>query len=67
MATEDFELTGKYVRLEPLGHRHVEGFVKAAAEDPSLYRWSPIPQGRAEAVKYVIEKMPEAFDKLEAM
>jgi RimJ/RimL family protein N-acetyltransferase len=53
MATEDFELTGKYVRLEPLGHRHVEGFVKASAEDPSLYRWSPIPQGRAEAVKYV--------------
>ena len=53
MTRADFELTGKYVRLEPLGHRHIEGLVKASVEDPSLYRWSPIPQGRAEAVKYV--------------
>lgn len=48
-----FELTGKYVRLEPLDHRHVDGLVAAAAANPSLYRWSPIPQGRAEAIKYV--------------
>lgn len=48
-----FELTGKYVRLEPLDHRHVDGLVAAAAANPSLYRWSAIPQGRAEAIKYV--------------
>lgn len=48
-----FELTGKYVLLEPLDHRHVDGLAAAAAADPSLYRWSPIPQGRAEAIKYV--------------
>lgn len=47
------ELVGRWVRLEPLGHRHVEGLVSAAAEDPSLYRWSPIPQGQEAARQYV--------------
>jgi RimJ/RimL family protein N-acetyltransferase len=47
------ELTGRQVRLEPLDLKHVEGLVAAAASDPSLYRWSPVPQGRAEAQKYV--------------
>jgi N-acetyltransferase len=53
MATEDLVLTGKYVRLEPLDHRHVEGLVAASAGDASLYQWSPVPRGKAEAVKYV--------------
>lgn len=40
-------LHGKHVCLEPLEHRHIDGLVAAAAVDPSLYRWSPVPQGRA--------------------
>jgi len=46
-------LPGRHVRLEPLEHRHVEGLVAAAAADPSLYQWSPIPQGKVEATSYV--------------
>ena len=46
-------LQGTHIRLEPLGHHHVEGLVSAAAADPSLYRWSPVPQGKAEAIRYV--------------
>jgi len=46
-------LQGKYIQLEPLERRHVEGLVSAAAGDPSLYQWSPVPRGRAEATEYV--------------
>ena len=46
-------LQGRHVRLEPLELRHVAGLVAAAAADPSLYRWSPVPQGRVEATTYV--------------
>jgi RimJ/RimL family protein N-acetyltransferase len=46
-------LQGSDVRLEPLAHRHVDGIVAAAATDPSLYQWSPVPQGKAEATSYV--------------
>ena len=46
-------LQGTHIRLEPLGHHHVDGLVSAAAADPSLYRWSPVPQGKAEAIRYV--------------
>lgn len=53
MKIEDIVLQGRYVRLESLSLRHVEGLVTASAADPSLYRWSPIPQGTAEATKYV--------------
>ena len=37
-------LTGDYVRLEPLGLRHVPGLLTAAAQDPSLYQWTLVPQ-----------------------
>ena len=50
---EDFVLQGRYVRLEPLAIHHVEGVVAASAVDPSLYQWSPIPQGEIEATKYI--------------
>lgn len=50
---EDFVLQGRYVRLEPLEFHHVAGLVAASAVDPSLYRWSPIPQGEIEATKYI--------------
>ena len=51
--TADVVLQGKHIRLEPLGHQHLDGLVTAAAADPSLYRWSPVPQGKDEAAKYV--------------
>lgn len=46
-------LQGNHVRLEPLDHRHIDGLAAASAEDPSLYQWSPVPQGKAEAVRYI--------------
>lgn len=52
METYNFVLEGKHIRLEPLEHRHVDGLV-AAASDPALYQWSPVPQTRAAAIKYV--------------
>ena len=53
MPIDTFTLQGKHVRLEPLDHHHVDGLVTASASDPELYRWSPVPQGVAEAKKYV--------------
>ncbi len=47
-------LVGRFVRLEPLDIRHVDGLVEAAAAEPSLYRWSPVPQGRTATVRYVV-------------
>ena len=46
-------LEGKHVRLEPLEHRHIDGLIAASADEPSLYQWSPVPQGRTEAAQYV--------------
>jgi RimJ/RimL family protein N-acetyltransferase len=51
--TSDLSLQGKHIRLEPLGPHHIDGLVAAAAADPSLYRWSPVPQGKNEAAAYV--------------
>lgn len=53
MNNEDLLLEGKHVRLEPLEVRHADGLVAAAAVDPSLYQWSPVPQGRAETIRYI--------------
>jgi N-acetyltransferase len=53
MANEIAVLQGTHVRLEALELRHVDGLTAAAAADPSLYRWSPIPQGKVLATKYV--------------
>jgi N-acetyltransferase len=53
METESVVLRGRHVRLEPLDHSHVDGLAAAAAGDRSLYQWSPIPQGKAEAASYV--------------
>jgi N-acetyltransferase len=50
---QDVVLQGRYVRLEPLEIRHVKGLASASAVDPSLYQWSPIPQGEIEATKYI--------------
>ena len=53
MKTDTLFLEGKHVRLEPLELSHTQGLVAAAAADPSLYQWSPVPQGETEARKYV--------------
>ena len=46
-------LEGQHVRLEPLQRWHAHGLAEAAAIDPSLYRWTPVPQGEAEAAAYI--------------
>jgi RimJ/RimL family protein N-acetyltransferase len=53
MGSESLVLSGRHIRLEPLDHNHVDGLVVAAAADPSLYQWSPVPQGKAAATTYV--------------
>jgi len=53
MKAENPILQGKHIRLEPLEHRHIEGLAAASAIDPSLYQWSPIPQGPLETTRYV--------------
>jgi RimJ/RimL family protein N-acetyltransferase len=53
LGTESPVLAGRHVRLEPLDRRHVVGLAAAAAAEPSLYQWSPVPQGRVEAADYV--------------
>lgn len=46
-------LEGRHIRLEPLAHRHIDGLAAASATEPSLYQWSPVPQGKIEAERYV--------------
>jgi RimJ/RimL family protein N-acetyltransferase len=53
MKTNILLLQGKYVRLEPLERHHAEGLAAAAAADPSLYQWSPVPRGETEARNYI--------------
>ena len=48
-----FTLQGKHIRLEPLERQHMDGLVAASAGDRDLYRWSPVPQGKAEASAYI--------------
>ena len=46
-------LTGRQVRLEPLSRVHVPGLVAAAAEDPALYQWTPLPLDTEGMTRYV--------------
>jgi N-acetyltransferase len=46
-------LSGAHTRLEPLDRRHTDALVAAAAADPSLYQWSPVPQGKREVSEYI--------------
>lgn len=46
-------LCGSEIRLEPLALHHASGLAAASAVDPSLYRWSPIPQGADAAAVYI--------------
>lgn len=47
------QLEGRQVRLEPLQPWHAPGLAAAAVGDPSLYRWTQVPQSEAEARVYV--------------
>lgn len=53
MTEETPILAGEHIRLEPLEHRHIDGLMAAAAIDPSLYRWSAVPQGKVQMTAYV--------------
>lgn len=46
-------LTGRRVRLEPLGLHHAPALAAASGADPSLYQWSPVPQGPDAARAYI--------------
>ena len=46
-------LQGRYVRLEPLSLSHADRLVAASAGDSELYQWSPVPQNKAAAIKYI--------------
>jgi len=50
-------LSATHIRLEPLTLSHVDGLVlaanSAAAEDPSIYQWSPVPQTKPDATRYI--------------
>jgi RimJ/RimL family protein N-acetyltransferase len=45
-------LAGAHIRLEPLAHRHIDALA-AAATDPGLYQWSPVPQNKIQAAAYI--------------
>ena len=46
-------LKGNYIQLEPLELRHIDGLAAAASAEPGLYRWTPVPQGAAQAREYI--------------
>ena len=62
MTTEISPLQGKYIRLEPLHHNHIEGLTAASAADPSLYQWTPVPQGKADLTTYVADALASRDD-----
>ena len=53
MEAEELTLAGRRIRLEALDHSHIDGLAAAAGADPSLYQWSPVPQGKSQAAVYV--------------
>lgn len=50
---ETYIFQGKFVKLEPLDPAHAEGLAEASAGNETLYRWTPVPQGKAAAVGYI--------------
>lgn len=53
MPEQVFKLQGQRIRLEPLELRHAEELAQASATNRELYRWSPVPSGKAEATQYI--------------
>ncbi|MGA2002562.1 MAG: GNAT family N-acetyltransferase [Terriglobales bacterium] len=50
-------LEGEHVRLEPLSRHHIDGLVAASGGSSTIYQWSPVPQNKEEAEKYVATAM----------
>lgn len=50
---EKLGLLGDTIRLEPLEPHHAGDLATAASVDPSLYQWSPVPQGAEAAASYI--------------
>jgi RimJ/RimL family protein N-acetyltransferase len=50
---ESITLNGRHIRLEPLTMSHADALASAASADRDLYRWSPVPNGTTEAVRYI--------------
>ncbi len=50
---EDLVLSGRTVRLEPISLHHVDALLFAATADPSLYKWTVVPQTRPAMQAYV--------------
>ncbi|HEY1502092.1 MAG TPA: GNAT family protein [Acidobacteriaceae bacterium] len=54
MSHEQFTLTGKHIRLEPLKPHHIEALSAVASPgDAGLYRWTFVPQGIDQTTQYV--------------
>ncbi len=53
-------LAGRHVRLEPLTPGHAPGLAAAAAGDRSTFGLTPVPDGDAEASRYVAELLADA-------
>lgn len=50
---EDFELRGRDVTLRPLRADDAEALAAASGESRASYQWNPVPNGLAEAHKYI--------------
>lgn len=50
---ESVTLRGHKIRLEPLTLDHADALTAAAATDRDLYRWSPVPQSKEDAIRYI--------------
>lgn len=45
--------SGAEVRLEPLGLEHVDALAACAAESREHYRWTQVPDGREDTLRYI--------------
>ncbi len=51
--TGHHSLDGRFVRLLPMGHEHVDGLLAAATADRSTFGFTPVPDDRAGMANYV--------------
>ncbi|WP_276088298.1 GNAT family protein [Pedobacter sp. JY14-1] len=55
-------LTGKYIRLEPLGREHLAPLVEAAKGNENLFKWTFVPQGEAAMAAYIDTALQQKAD-----
>lgn len=53
----DLTLTGRFVRLEPLGPEHAQALAEAGAEARDTYAWAPVPGTPDEALAYIATRL----------